>query len=184
MIFHCKAGYPALFLYHENSIQWYYEKQMDQTDSFSNSCPVEWTNCAGTSSAPRTYLFIGNRYWRHQDWEFFCSGGQNSGKWKKIEVPCNWELQGFGEYTYGRWYTIKGERPSDETGIYRYKFESPATTSGERIKYSLTEWWPTRKFSSMENPQARCIRRILPLQLWYHRFIEARQKEPAWSKDS
>ena len=31
-------------------------------------------------------------------------------------------------------YTIKGERPSDETGIYRYKFESPATTSGERIK--------------------------------------------------
>lgn len=67
-------------------------------------------------------------------WEFFCSGGQNSGKWKKIEVPCNWELQGFGEYTYGRWYTIKGERPSDETGIYRYKFESPATTSGERIK--------------------------------------------------
>ncbi len=28
-------------------------------------------------------------------------------KWKKIEVPCNWELQGFGEYTYGRWYTIK-----------------------------------------------------------------------------
>ena len=26
MIFHCKAGYPALFLYHENSIQWYYEK--------------------------------------------------------------------------------------------------------------------------------------------------------------
>lgn len=28
----------------------------------------------------------------------------------------------------------KGERPSDETGIYRYKFESPATTPGERIK--------------------------------------------------
>ena len=40
MIFHCKAGYPALFLYHENSIQWYYEKQMDQTGGFSNSCPV------------------------------------------------------------------------------------------------------------------------------------------------
>ena len=44
-------------------------------------------------------------------WDFFCSAGQNSGKWKKIEVPCNWELQGFGEYTYGRWYTIKGQRP-------------------------------------------------------------------------
>ena len=34
-------------------------------------------------------------------WDFFCSAGQNSGKWKKIEVPFNWELQGFGEYTYG-----------------------------------------------------------------------------------
>ena len=67
-------------------------------------------------------------------WEFFCSGGQNSGKWKKIEVPCNWELQGFGEYTYGRWYTIKGARPSDETGTYRYKFEAPKTTAGERVK--------------------------------------------------
>ena len=32
-------------------------------------------------------------------WDFLCSKGQNSGKWKKIEVPCNWELQGFGEYT-------------------------------------------------------------------------------------
>ena len=31
-------------------------------------------------------------------WDFFCSAGQNSGKWKKIEVPCNCELQGFGEF--------------------------------------------------------------------------------------
>ena len=165
MIFHCKAGYPALFLYHENSIQWYYEKQMDQTGGFSNSCPVEWTNCAGTSSAPRTYLLSGTGIDNTKTWEFFCSGGQNSGKWKKIEVPCNWELQGFGEYTYGRWYTIKGERPSDETGIYRYKFESPATTPGERIKIFFDGVMTDTEVSSMENPQAKCTRRILPLQL-------------------
>ena len=67
-------------------------------------------------------------------WEFFCSGGQNSGKWKKIEVPCNWELQGFGDYTYGRWYTVKGAKPSDETGIYRYKFQAPKTETGERVR--------------------------------------------------
>ena len=46
-------------------------------------------------------------------WEFFCSKGQNSGSWKPIEVPCCWETQGFGEYTYGRWYTVPGEKPSD-----------------------------------------------------------------------
>ena len=67
-------------------------------------------------------------------WDFLCSKGQNSGKWKKIEVPCNWELQGFGEYTYGRWYTIKGAKPSDETGIYRHKFEAPKSWSGQRVK--------------------------------------------------
>lgn len=67
-------------------------------------------------------------------WEFYCSGGQNSGKWKKIEVPCNWELQGFGEYTYGRWYKVKGTRPSDETGTYRYKFTAPQTVYGQRVK--------------------------------------------------
>lgn len=67
-------------------------------------------------------------------WEFFCSSGQNSGKWKKIEVPCNWELQGFGAYTYGRWYKVKGERPSDETGIYRYRFDAPKTWTGQRVK--------------------------------------------------
>lgn len=67
-------------------------------------------------------------------WDFFCSKGQNSGKWKKIEVPCNWELQGFGEYTYGRWYTIKGAKPSDETGIYRHKFEAPKSWNGQRVK--------------------------------------------------
>ena len=62
MIFHCKAGYPALFLYHENSIQWYYENKWTKLAALAIAAPVEWTNRAGTSSAPRTYLFIGNRY--------------------------------------------------------------------------------------------------------------------------
>ena len=34
-------------------------------------------------------------------WDFFCTGGMNSGKWEKIAVPSNWELQGFGAYNYG-----------------------------------------------------------------------------------
>lgn len=67
-------------------------------------------------------------------WEFYCSKGQNSGKWKSIEVPSCWELQGFGEYTYGRYYTIKGAKSSDETGIYRYRFLTPDCGKNDRIK--------------------------------------------------
>lgn len=67
-------------------------------------------------------------------WEFYCSKGQNSGKWKSIEVPSCWELQGFGEYTYGRYYTIKEAKPSDETGIYRYRFLTPDCGKNDRIK--------------------------------------------------
>lgn len=67
-------------------------------------------------------------------WEFYCSKGQNSGKWKSIEVPSCWELQGFGEYTYGRYYTIKGAKPSDETGIYRYRFLTPDCGKIDRVK--------------------------------------------------
>ena len=32
------------------------------------------------------------------DWDFFCTGGRNSGKWTKIGVPSCWEGQGFGTY--------------------------------------------------------------------------------------
>lgn len=58
-------------------------------------------------------------------WDFYCSKGMNSGKWSKIEVPSQWELQGFGEYTYGRFYLKKGTKPSEESGLYRYQFKVP-----------------------------------------------------------
>ena len=34
-------------------------------------------------------------------WDFYCTKGNNSGKWTKIPVPSCWELQGFGTYNYG-----------------------------------------------------------------------------------
>ncbi len=34
------------------------------------------------------------------NWDFFINTGQKSGSWKKIAVPSNWELQGFGTYNY------------------------------------------------------------------------------------
>ncbi len=61
-------------------------------------------------------------------WDFYCTTGRRSGKWDKIPVPSNWELQGFGTYNY---YTDK-ENP-DETGIYRHAFTVDATRRGKRV---------------------------------------------------
>ncbi len=66
-------------------------------------------------------------------WDFLCSGGMNSGKWTKIEVPSQWELQGFGEYTYGRFYLDKEAKPSNETGIYKYQFTIPNAWKDKNI---------------------------------------------------
>lgn len=61
-------------------------------------------------------------------WDFFCTKGRNSGKWSKIEVPSNWELQGFGTYNYGH------DKPlADEQGIYRYKFQVPSSWKNKNV---------------------------------------------------
>ncbi|HEX3008463.1 MAG TPA: beta-galactosidase, partial [Bacteroidales bacterium] len=75
----------------------------------------------------------GTGYGHTVTWDFYCSGGSNSGKWSKIEVPSQWELQGFGEYTYGRWYIKKGNQPSKETGIYRHSFLVSESWRNKRI---------------------------------------------------
>ena len=66
-------------------------------------------------------------------WDFYCSEGQNSGKWSTIEVPSQWELQGYGEYTYGRFYLVEGAKPGSEIGIYRYKFNVPSAWKNKSV---------------------------------------------------
>ena len=66
-------------------------------------------------------------------WKFRCSEGANSGKWSKIKVPSQWEVQGFGEYTYGRWYTKGLKNPSMEFGEYEYDFTVPRAWNGKSI---------------------------------------------------
>lgn len=67
-------------------------------------------------------------------WNFRCSEGRNSGQWGKIEVPSNWELQGYGEYTYGRYYYgNKNAKPSMEKGEYRTTFSAPKEWEGQRV---------------------------------------------------
>jgi hypothetical protein len=68
-------------------------------------------------------------------WEFFCTGGRNSGKWTTIPVPAHWEQHGFGNYNYGRDYVTYGRnfRFADEKGLYKHSFKVPAAWKGKRI---------------------------------------------------
>jgi len=61
-------------------------------------------------------------------WDFFCTNGRNSGKWSKIGVPSNWELQGFGTYNYG-----KPDLKANEKGLYKYKFSVPGNWKRKRV---------------------------------------------------
>jgi len=65
------------------------------------------------------------------NWEFFCTGGMNSGKWTTIPVPSCWELQGFGKYDYGfARDSIRGK----EKGLYKYSFNAPSSWKNKVIK--------------------------------------------------
>jgi hypothetical protein len=68
-------------------------------------------------------------------WDFYCTGGRNSGKWTKIQVPSHWEQQGFGAYNYGRDYKTYGRnfRFADEQGLYKYNFTVPPTWKGKKV---------------------------------------------------
>ncbi|MGV8093614.1 MAG: glycoside hydrolase family 2 protein [Mangrovibacterium sp.] len=66
-------------------------------------------------------------------WDFFCTDGQNSGKWTKIPVPSNWELQGFGTYNYGHDWRNKDIKLGDEHGLYKYEFDVPAGWKGKTV---------------------------------------------------
>lgn len=70
-----------------------------------------------------------------RSWEFFCTGGRNSGHWTSIEVPSCWEQQGFGTYNYGRDYVTYGRkfRFADEKGLYKYQFTVPESWKERRV---------------------------------------------------
>ncbi len=62
------------------------------------------------------------------EWDFRISAGRRSAGWTTIEVPSQWEQQGFGTYAYGR----QDSRPS-EVGEYRYRFDAPPDLAGKRV---------------------------------------------------
>src|SRR5690606_35548638 len=68
-------------------------------------------------------------------WDFYCTGGRNSGYWTEIQVPSHWEQQGFGTYNYGRDYKTYGKnfRFADEKGLYKHQFKVPDTWKGKIV---------------------------------------------------
>ncbi|MEZ2337343.1 glycoside hydrolase family 2 protein [Mucilaginibacter sp. RCC_168] len=64
------------------------------------------------------------------NWQFYCTGGNNAGKWTTIPVPSNWEFQGFGKYNYG---LAKDSVKGKEQGLYKYGFNVPASWQGKAI---------------------------------------------------
>ncbi len=63
-------------------------------------------------------------------WDFFCTAGSHSNQWTKIPVPSNWELQGFGRFTY------QSGPPAGEAqveGRYKRTFQVPAAWSAKRV---------------------------------------------------
>lgn len=68
------------------------------------------------------------------EWQFRCSKGMNSGRWKKIAVPSCWEQQGFGEYTYGRYYKKKDGKVSNETANYKRSFRIPREWQNRKVE--------------------------------------------------
>lgn len=68
-------------------------------------------------------------------WDFYCTGGNNSGKWTKIGVPSCWELQGFGTYQYGMKFYGKAfpDGIADEKGLYKLEFSLPEAWRNHHI---------------------------------------------------
>lgn len=69
-------------------------------------------------------------------WDFFCTDGNNSGKWAKIGVPSCWECQGFGIFQYGMKFYGKAfpEGVANEKGMYKYEFELPESWNGKQVE--------------------------------------------------
>ena len=63
------------------------------------------------------------------EWDFFCTEGRKSGKWMKIPVPSQWELQGFGNYNYGH-----DKNKHKEQGRYKRSFSVPDSWKNRRVK--------------------------------------------------
>lgn len=90
-------------------------------------------HCAALAQETERLYLSGTGSDHTKTWKFRCSDGMNAGKWGKIEVPSCWELQGYGAYTYGRYYLDKTAKPASEIGEYQTTFKVPQHWAGKKI---------------------------------------------------
>ncbi|MDP9174788.1 MAG: glycoside hydrolase family 2 [Planctomycetota bacterium] len=109
------------------------------------------SGCLFAAGAPRTlrqYL-SGTDKDHTVPWQFYCDHGQHSGTWSTIAVPSNWELQGYGTYTYGV-DIMAAMRAATRTGADRSMIEVPVHA---QYKYNFNvpaEWAQKRVFLVFE----------------------------------
>ena len=63
-------------------------------------------------------------------WDFYSTAGSHAGQWAKIKVPSNWELQGFGRFTY---QTGPPAGEAQVEGRYKRTFQVPAAWANRRL---------------------------------------------------
>lgn len=85
---------------------------------------------ASAQSTERVYL-SGTGFDHTVEWDFYCTGGMNSGKWTRIDVPSCWEQDGFGQYNYGH---VPFENRLKEEGYYRHSFTAPVAWKGKDVR--------------------------------------------------
>jgi len=59
-------------------------------------------------------------------WDFLIDKGRKSGSWQKNNVPSCWEMEGFGEYSFG-------SLPFNEKAVYQYQFIALPSWQGKHI---------------------------------------------------
>ena len=86
-------------------------------------------------SEPTETIYLSGTDFEHPvEWDFMVTDGMRANQWGKIGVPSQWELQGYGEYTYGYWFRDDGiDQPSKEEGFYKYAFNVDAALKGKTI---------------------------------------------------
>ncbi len=87
---------------------------------------------SGMSTQTQTQMLSGVDKDNTVLWDFKLNAGRNSGEWKKIPVPSNWEMQGFGTYRY--WNDWQKDPVLDTEGVYRTKFTAPVDWHNKQIE--------------------------------------------------
>ncbi len=105
-----------------------------QIQFFATAITVFFSSLPANAQQTEKVLLSGKDFEHPVQWDFYCTDGNHSKEWAKINVPSQWELEGFGEYTYGRWYKeLNQKEPSKEEGLYKYEFEVPANYKDQEV---------------------------------------------------